>query len=248
MKRSLNEWIKLANEKHNYKYDYSHINDIISDRHQKVPIKCKEGHIFYMTIKDHVGTANRKGNGCRKCSSPCSNTQSFIDLSNKKHGNKYDYSKSEYKGQKIKTIITCLKHGDFEQTPGNHYHLGRGCPRCKESKGEIEIRKWLEINNIDFIKEKKFDDCLDIGCLKFDFYLSKLNICIEYDGIHHFKPVCRFGGVLELEKVKVRDSIKDKYCFDNNIKMIRISYLDKENIENILETKINKMYISYEKL
>mgnify|MGYP007056832847 CR=1 FL=1 len=63
MKKSLEDWIYLANKKHNYKYDYSLINDIISDRHQKVPIKCKEGHIFYMTIKDHVGTTNRKGNG-----------------------------------------------------------------------------------------------------------------------------------------------------------------------------------------
>ena len=104
------------------------------------------------------------------------------------------------------------------------------------------------MNNIDFIKEKKFDGCLDVGCLKFDFYLPKLNICIEYDGIHHFKPIERFGGVLELSKVKVRDSIKDKYCFDKNIELIRISYLDKENIDRILETKINKMYISYEKL
>lgn len=240
MKKSLEEWIYLANKKHNYKYDYSLIDEIISDRYQKVPIKCKEGHIFLMTIKDHIGTSNRKGNGCRECSSPCSNTDSFIELSNEKHGNKYDYSKSEYKGQKIKTIITCYKHGDFYQTPGNHYHLGRGCPRCKESKGEVEIRKWLEINNIEFIKEKKFDDCLNIRFLKFDFYLNELNICIEYDGIQHFKPIERFGGIIEFENLRIRDNIKNKYCFDNNIGLIRISYLDIKDITNILETKINK--------
>ena len=238
-KKSLNEWKKLANEKHNYTYDYSLITYIKSDRHQKVPIRCKNGHIFYMTIKDHIGSSKRKGNGCKKCSKPCSNTESFIKLSNEKHGNKYDYSKSEYKGQKIKTIITCPKHGDFEQTPGNHYHLGRGCPRCRESKGEIEIRKWLESNNIHFVKEKTFEECINDGRLKFDFYLTKENICIEYDGVQHFRPIERFGGIEEYEKLKIRDSINNKFCEENNIKLIRISYLQKNEIDYLLETNIN---------
>ncbi len=242
MKKTLNEWIELANKKHNYQYDYSLIDEIKSDRYHKVPIKCKNGHIFYMTMKDHIGTHNRKGNGCRECSRPCSNTKSFIELSNKKHGYKYDYSKSEYKGQKIKTIITCPKHGDFEQTPGNHYHLGRGCPRCKESKGEMEVRKWLESKNIEFLREKMFNGCINDRFLRFDFYLPKNNICIEYDGIHHFKSVGRFGGIEELRKVRIRDSIKNEFCSEIGIKLIRINYEEFNKINEILDKKLSFIF------
>jgi hypothetical protein len=234
-KRTIEEWIKLANEEHNFKYDYSLITEIKSDRNFKVPIRCKEGHIFYMTMKEHIGTANRKGNGCRKCSSPCQNTEAFIKLSKIKHGDKYDYSKTEYILQKTKTIITCPIHGDFLITPSNHLHLGRGCPRCKESKGEIEIRSWLHLKDINFIKEKTFEDYLYNGLLKFDFYLIDYNICIEFDGIQHFKPIERFGGLLEFDNLKIRDNIKDKYCLDNDIKLIRIPYMQLKNVDKILE-------------
>ena len=43
-----------------------------------------------------------------------------------KHNNKYDYSKSNYISAKEKIIITCLIHGDFEQTPNSHLR-GSGC-------------------------------------------------------------------------------------------------------------------------
>lgn len=242
MKKTTIEWIELANKKHNYQYDYSLIDEITSDRYQKVPIRCKKGHIFYMTMKDHIGSCNRKGNGCKECSKTCSNTESFIRLSNEIHGNKYDYSKSEYIGQKIKTTIICPMHGEFMQTPGNHYHLGRGCPRCRESRGEISIRKWLNDNRIKFIKEKTFNDCVSIKKLKFDFYLPDYQICIEYDGIQHFEPIQRFGGIKEFKERKLRDSIKTNFCSDHMINLIRISYLEKDKIEDILEENIEKIF------
>ena len=61
------------------------------------------------------------------------------------------------------------------------------------------------------------------------FYLLDSNICIEYDGIQHFEPVNDFGGEIEFNNIQIRDNIKNEYCKNNNINLIRIRY--DENIE-----------------
>ena len=75
--------------------------------------------------------------------------------------------------------------------------------------------------------------------MPFDFYLSDYNMCIEYDGEHHYKPT-RFGGMSK-EKAKDRfefqqqkDKIKNRYCQENKIKLLRIPYWEFDNIEEIL--------------
>jgi hypothetical protein len=56
-------------------------------------------------------------------------SQVFIDKSKKIHGDKFDYSKVDYRTAKTKVVITCLEHGDFLVTPNNHLS-GNGCPKC----------------------------------------------------------------------------------------------------------------------
>lgn len=52
------------------------------------------------------------------------------------HGNKYDYSKTEYVRNNDKVIIGCPTHGDFYQTPDTHTNKGHGCPQCgNENRG-----------------------------------------------------------------------------------------------------------------
>jgi hypothetical protein len=216
-------FIERARQIHGDNYDYSLLPDTLKS-YEKVDIICKEGHIFKQSMNGHLN--NRRPSGCPTCAKPCYDKESFIKLSNEKHGNKYDYSKTVYQKQKDKVIITCPKHGDFKQTPANHYHLLRGCPRCKESKGEIEVRKWLESKNINFEKEKTFDGCFGKKKLRFDFYLPEYNTCIEFDGAQHFKIIEQFGGEKEFERNKSNDYIKTKYCLDNNIPLIRLNYKD----------------------
>ena len=57
------------------------------------------------------------------------NISDFIKNATNVHGTKYDYSKVNYINNHTKAIITCRKHGDFEQTPNSHLN-GRGCPKC----------------------------------------------------------------------------------------------------------------------
>lgn len=58
------------------------------------------------------------------------NKEKFIENSNKKHNNKYDYSKFVYTNAKTKSTIICPIHGEFEQSPDKHLNSKYGCPEC----------------------------------------------------------------------------------------------------------------------
>lgn len=59
-------------------------------------------------------------------------TSYFINQAREKHGDRYDYSKVEYKGCKSDIVIICPKHGEFLQTPTGH--LYGGCQECGNEK------------------------------------------------------------------------------------------------------------------
>src|SRR5690606_41518591 len=76
-------------------------------------------------------------------------TESFIKKAREVHGDKYDYSKVEYKNKKTKVCIICPIHGDFWQLPGNHTNQRNGCPMCvgdQKSDAERYIKKVREVH------------------------------------------------------------------------------------------------------
>lgn len=226
------EFIELANKKHKNKYTYpdSYINNKL-----KIRIICPIHGVFVQKADSHLN-----GKGCSKCHNDKKKTlynkpiYQFIDEANNIHNNYYTY-KSDYVNTETKIQIICPNHGEFTQTP--HAHLsGQGCPKCKQSKGEIKIIKWLNNIGIKYEVQKKFKDCIDKRELPFDFYLPDYNICIEFDGIQHFKIIEFFDGEEGFKNRQNKDKIKTEYCKNNNIKLIRIKYND--NINDILKRSI----------
>lgn len=117
--------------------------------------------------------------------------EEFIAKARHIHGDKYDYSKVEYKGMHTKVCIICPEHGEFWQTP--HHHLkGCGCELCSESKLERKVKFILEENKIENYKRQYRTSWLNKQSL--DFYLPDYNIAIECQGEQHFLPVKHFGG------------------------------------------------------
>lgn len=106
---------------------------------------------------------------------------------------------------------------------------------CIKSYGEEKISKILLKNNITFEREKQFKSCiLPSGRLaKFDFYVDDKYI-IEFDGKQHFIQNDFFQQ--SFEEIQLYDKLKNQWCFDNNIKIIRIPYthLDKISIKDLL--------------
>lgn len=127
----------------------------------------------------------------------------------------------------------CLVDGnEWCATPSSIIYGGCGCPKCNESNGERCVRIWLENNDFKYIRQKAFKDCCDKHVLPFDFYLPDYNTIIEYDGKQHYEPIEYFGGQKTFEYTQKHDRIKNEYCKNHNIKLLRIPYY--KNVEEEL--------------
>ncbi len=120
---------------------------------------------------------------------------------------------------------------------------GNGCPNCRKSRGEDRVQDFLNDNCISYIREYKYDDCLYKRKLPFDFYLCDYDVLIEYDGTTHYFD--KYNDPKEFELVQIRDSIKTKYCQDNNIPLLRIPYWEFDNIETIITEFLQNLETSY---
>lgn len=210
-------FIEKAKIVHGDKYDYSKTEYLNSQT--PIIITCPIHGEFTMRPNDHL-----QGQGCPKCkllnlrkkfSMP---KEQFIQKAKEVHGDKYNYSKVEYINNHTKVCIICPKHGEFWQTPDKHIQ-GRNCPKCNSSKLEEKIRKLMEDNNIDFLEQFNFP-WFNSPHMRVDFYLPQKKLVIECQGIQHFKPVERFGGVEGFKECFNNDKIKYEKCKENGIKII----------------------------
>jgi very-short-patch-repair endonuclease len=175
-KKSTNEFISEAKRVHGNRYDYSLV-EYVNGRH-KVKIICSEHGVFKQGAGAHLG-----GSGCITCAGTAmKSTESFITDAKKVHGNKYDYSQSEYISSKLKVKIICPVHGAFEQSPNSHLR-GAGCFHCATVQNSENQRSTTE----EFIK-KAF---LMHGC-RYDYSL------VDYtSAISTVKVICREHGAFE---------------------------------------------------
>lgn len=106
------------------------------------------------------------------------------------------------------------------------------------SLGESIIKDWLTKHGFKFVMEKKMKSLINPITgqkLIMDFYLHSERICIEFDGKQHFEKCDKFHKKPnDLEYQITRDRIKDRYCQDNGIRMIRISYKNINRIAQVL--------------
>lgn len=123
----------------------------------------------------------------------------------------------------------------FECSP-DEFLKGNRCPICRQSHGELEIQQWLDEEGFLYDAQHPFPFCVDKKPLPFDFYLPDHNTCIEFDGIQHFEPIEFFGGQEAFELRHKHDLIKNQYCKDNQITLLRIPYT--ENVEDFLNANL----------
>jgi very-short-patch-repair endonuclease len=229
---NVNIFIQKAKKIHDDKYDYSLVN--YKNNKTTIQIICPKHGIFQKRPDVHISQKQ----GCPLCKKIT--TEIFIQRSNKIHNNKYNYSKTIYYNMYKKVLIICPQHNEFYQRPHDHIHNKQGCPKCNSSKGELEIEQFLKEHNIKYETQKRFKDCRDKRPLPFDFYLPDHNTCIEFDGEHHYINI-RYNNknINSLKNTQQRDTIKNNYCKQKNIRLIRISYkeiisITSEQIMNLI--------------
>jgi hypothetical protein len=146
MNNKLDKFIEKAQKRHGNKYDYSKVE--YRGSKEKVCIICPKHGEFWQYPQDHV-----RGNNCPLCANENRGSKQrltkdeFIKKAQEVHGNKYDYSKVNYKNINTKITIICPIHGEFEQIGINHI-LGQGCPKCAGkglNRDEI-IEKFISVH------------------------------------------------------------------------------------------------------
>ena len=186
----------------------------------------EQGHGCYHCGRDMVGVKLRK-------------SQQQIMEEIKRHGdtilNPNEYTDAHCNN--LRFICSCGQ--EFTTSYANYIdHNVRTCRTCsiKTSVGERKIEEVLTNLNIEYVREKRFNDCKDKKPLPFDFYLPCHNAIIEFDGIHHFKDT----PLTTLEDVVKHDSIKNNYCDSNHIPILRIPYWKQNDIEVLIKDFLNR--------
>lgn len=129
-------------------------------------------------------------------------------------------------------------------TTGVNLTQGHSCPNCSKSRLELSVQFILDKFNLSYIPQYKFDDCRDKNPLPFDFYLDDMDTALEVDGEGHYMPIKYSSSwtdedtIDNFNLIKKHDKIKTNYCLNNNIKLIRIPYYERNNIESLLQKEL----------
>lgn len=234
---------KLINQEINNFKVISITNEKASDNSIILKCQCLNcGNIEY--IPSNVLRSNRK-----HCSVCYERKSTLIDMTNQIYGYLqvlYQDMSPEHNGHENDSywICKCLKCGSIKSIRGISLRNGatKSCG-CISSLGEEKIINILKENNILFKTQYGFKDLIYKLPLKFDFAIfnsdGTLSHLIEYDGIQHFERTFFSKTKEDLEKIQFRDKLKDNYCKENNIKLIRIKYDEKITLERIMGNGIN---------
>lgn len=187
----IEEFIKKAKAVHGDKYDYSKVEYV--NINTKVCIICPVHGEFWQTPNGHL-----HGYGCKICGHEKTtksiskwSRESFIEKSREVHGDKYDYSKSEYKNYHDKVCIICPEHGEFYCTPANHFK-GRGCRECRK----ITMSKTFSMGKDEFLKRAKelHGDKYDYSKVKYVNNSTPISIICPIHGEFSQSPAVHLRG------------------------------------------------------
>jgi len=174
-------FIKKSKEIHGDKYDYTLVD--YKKSNIKVKIICPKHGVFYQLPSGHL-----QGKGCVVCGgSEKYTTDKFIKKSKEIHGDKYDYTLSEYKGIKSKVKIICSKHGIFEQKAETHLN-GSICKKCYLDKLKKTTKKFVEQSL------NKHSDKYDYSLVDYKNNKTKVKIICKYHGIFEQLPTFHIRG------------------------------------------------------
>ena len=172
----------------------------------------------------------------------------FRDLTNQKFGKLTALRVTSKRGGSNNNYVVweCqCDCGGFCEVPSIYLTMGqtKSCGCLGLSFNEEYISNLLKDNNISFEMQKTFDDCrfsTNNRKALFDFWINNQYI-IEYDGVQHFKyrtdTLNSWNTKENFEVTRKNDLLKNKYCFDHNIPLIRIPYDQEYNLSDLkLET------------
>lgn len=189
---------------------------------------------------DQLKSGATKSCGCLKLSALTNYNKlnKPIDLTNKRSGKLTALEPTEQRSTDGRIIWKCVCDcGNIVYVDTHTFQeQKRQSCGCLISKGENKIYNLLTAAGIPFETQKTFPDCRfpDTNYFaRFDFYVNNQYL-IEYDGEQHFyykDSQYTWNTKENFEKVKEHDNFKTNWCKQHNIPLIRISYLQLEQLQ-----------------
>lgn len=221
--------IAAAIAKHEGFYNYE--RTVYVNNATKFTVTCPLHGDFKVAPNNHISG----GRGCPACGAVKRGHRADVTASSRKtadtklakfaaqfeaaaravHGNLYDYSEVEYKGQQAKVTIVCDKHGPFRQTPEHHTKRTQGCPECSHhrSKGEAAIAKFMSI--FGSLRER---DRTVVPPKELDIYAPWANLAVEYCGEYWHAA----SSAEEERKDRTRHLDKHRACEAAGIRLLTV--------------------------
>lgn len=225
----------------------AYVSGVYESRRSKLTIRCSCGHLRTLSMNSVLYAKNFSGL-CEACSIRRQHDSARMDIEDVRillASKGLVLLSDEYENARTPLRMRCSCGREFSSC----YDLissGAKRPCCRVcssriSSGEQAIAEWLSEHGFSYEREKTFSGCRNGSRpFRFDFYIPARNLCIEYDGQGHFQIV-NYSGRESLEKLtrvlwdtQERDLAKDRFCADNGLQILRISYGEYGRISEIL--------------
>ena len=212
---------------------------------------CPNGHSYDMEVANKV----KDGIGCPICSNRRL-LEGYNDLATVYPDLAEEWDPSNIlpankiiAGSAMEAKWICKNNPDhkWKVKISSRVHFNTGCPFCNASHGEKLINDILSKAGYKYEKEYRIKECAIQKPLPFDFavFIKDKMYLIEYDGIQHFTPVDIFDGDKGLSIRKRNDRLKNDYCIEHNIPLLRIPYIidiknNSDSIQSIIFDFLNQ--------
>ena len=131
---SSNEYINKLKKQYPYS-PYGFESIVYKNNHTPIQLRCPI-HGLFSTLPSSLTKHLTECPICKKkrlSDAQSKTTEQFIKEAKIAHGNKYNYSKTQYVNAKTKVCIICPEHGEFWQYPNTHLN-SKGCPKCSNER------------------------------------------------------------------------------------------------------------------
>lgn len=150
MMKNTAQFLEAARTAHGDQFDYSYIEQPTVSAN-KIQIRCrKHDYIF----EQHPAKHKNGQNGCKYCTKRGLTTEDFIMLAQHVHGDRFDYSTTQYTAWNKHVTVTCREHGDFITLPKNHVDGRISCSICN---GQRPIDRATLLHRIEELFPQHFD-------------------------------------------------------------------------------------------
>lgn len=218
-KKTTEEFIVEANNHYKGLYDYSKVE--YKNTMTKVIVICPTHGEWEVTPDNHIG----KNSGCPKCKGFNLTKKEKIELANKVHNHKYDYSliTSKIIKNQSQYPILCSEHGRFEQIWNNHYNMGQGCPKCnvagrKKTLPEGVKNSWSKEYTREYMNNYKKDRRkIDIDFKLTNDLRTRIGTCIKkYNFEKKDTSIKELGCSIQEYVVYLEKQFSENMSWDNH--------------------------------